>query len=335
MKKIYSGEPIDFVIIWVDGNDPEWQKEMKLYKSDANTDNSVRRFRDWDNLQYWFRAVEYFTPWVNKIHFVTWGHLPEWLNTSHPKLNIVNHSDYIPAEYLPTFSANPIELNLHRIKGLSERFVYFNDDMFIIKKMKPEDFFVGNLPCDSGVLNVHCYNIDEMFIMSPIRDVGIINRYFNMKNVLKQKPLNWFNLKYGVNFLRNLYLLPCPRFPGFYQQHLPASYCKKTLEEVWEKEFEIMDITCRHKFRDVSDVNQWVFKEWQLAKNEFYPRKLSIGKSFALYTADDAYKYISEQKGHMVCLNDVDMTDTEFEKRKEKIKEAFHIILPDKSLYEK
>ena len=69
-----------------------------------------------------------------------------WLNTENPKLTVVNHKDYIPEEYLPTFSSHPIELNLHRIKGLSEQFVYFNDDTFIINAMQPEDFFKKGLP---------------------------------------------------------------------------------------------------------------------------------------------------------------------------------------------
>jgi len=118
-------KPIDFVMIWVDGNDPEWQKEKAKYDgSVVTTANSEVRYRDWDNLQYWFRAVEKYAPWVNKIHFVTWGHIPKWLDTTNPKLNIVKHSDFIPEEYLPTFSSHTIELNLHRIEGLAEIFQF-------------------------------------------------------------------------------------------------------------------------------------------------------------------------------------------------------------------
>ena len=117
---------IDFVILWVDGNDPKWQSEKATYDSNINDDsNSASRYRDWGLLPYWFRGVEKFTPWVNKIHFVTWGHVPEFLNLNNPKLNIVNHKDFIPEEYLPTFSSHAIELNIHRIPGLSEKFIYF------------------------------------------------------------------------------------------------------------------------------------------------------------------------------------------------------------------
>ena len=108
-------DPIDFVITWVDGNDPEWKKERDQYAAlvHGEKDNSIIRYRDWDLLRYWFRGVERFAPWVNNIFFVTWGHLPEWLNTDHPKLRIVKHSDFIPAEYLPTFSSNVFEYYFH------------------------------------------------------------------------------------------------------------------------------------------------------------------------------------------------------------------------------
>src|SRR5690625_3903641 len=145
-------KPIDFVICWVDGNDPKWRKEKNNYDPKSGNDDREIRYRDWDNLQYWFRGIEKFTPWVNKIHFITWGHLPSWLDKDHPKLNIVNHKDYIPKKYLPTFSSHVIELNFHRIESLTDRFVYFNDDTFIIKEMKESDFFLQGLPRDIAVL---------------------------------------------------------------------------------------------------------------------------------------------------------------------------------------
>ena len=129
-------EPIDFVIIWVDGNDKEWRAEKDKYDDKPiSTSNSEVRFRDWDNLQYWFRGVEKYAPWVRKIHFITWGHLPTWLNTEHPKLHIVRHEDYIPNEYLPVFNSNVLEIYMHKIEGLSEEFVYFNDDIFLSRSV--------------------------------------------------------------------------------------------------------------------------------------------------------------------------------------------------------
>ena len=328
---------IDFVIIWVDGSDVEWKKERAMYdkgiKDDA--DNGDHRYRDWSNLKYWFRGVEKFCPWVHKIHFVTWGHFPKWLNTEHPKLNIVNHRDYIPEKYLPTFSSHTIELNLHRIKGLSEHFVYFNDDMFIFDHTTPEFFFKNGKPCDSAVMNVHCYNMEDMFIMAPFRDIGVINHEFHMREVIRKNPFGWFNLKYGVNNFRNLILMGCPRFPGILQQHLPASYKKSTFQEVWHKYPEILNETCMHKFREMTDVNQWLFKEWQLAKGDFTPRKLQVGKSVPAYNIGAAYKCISRQEATMLCLNDTEMDYGQFKKCVKLVNRAFHRILPEKSGFER
>jgi hypothetical protein len=97
-------------------------------------------------MKYFFRGVEKFAPWVNNVFFVTFGHYPTWLNLKHPKLKFIKHEDYIPKRYLPTFNSHTIELNYHRINELSNHFVYFNDDMFIINHMNQSDFFENGVP---------------------------------------------------------------------------------------------------------------------------------------------------------------------------------------------
>ena len=111
-------DKIDFVILWVDGNDEKWLKQKNGYLG-IKGDSNVNRFRDCQNLQYLFRGIEKHAPWVNKIFFITWGHLPKWLDVNNKKLEIVKHEEFIPKEYLPTFNSNVIEMNLFRIKNLS------------------------------------------------------------------------------------------------------------------------------------------------------------------------------------------------------------------------
>ena len=144
-----SQPKIDFVITWVDGTDPKWlaEKLRTLQEVDSleaqKTDSSDLRFRnDFDFLKFWFRGVEKFAPWVNQIFFVTYGHTPDWLNLVHPKLKIIRHEDFIPHEFLPTFNSHTIENHLHLIPGLSEYFVYFNDDFYLLKTTRPTDFFI-------------------------------------------------------------------------------------------------------------------------------------------------------------------------------------------------
>lgn len=331
-----TSSKIDFVMIWVDGNDSEWRQERSLYEPslNKNDDNSDHRYRDWNNIQYWFRGVEKYCPWVNRIHFVTWGHLPEWLDVSNPKLNVVKHSDFIPEKYLPTFSSHTIELNLHRIEGLAEQFVYFNDDTFVINHVSPEFFFKKGKPCDSAVLTAHCYNMEDMYIMAPFRNIGIINNAFNMHDVIKSNPFGWFNFKYGINNLRTMFLLACPRFPGMLQQHLPTSFLKSTFVEVWDRYHDILDETCSNRFRQMTDVNQWVLKEWQIACGNFYPRSLKAGKSIPAYRIDAAVSCIKNQESPLFCLNDTEMTEEEFQRCAKLIQESFSTILPSVSHFE-
>lgn len=187
---------IDFVIPWVDGNDPEWRKQKRKVCSEF-MDDRPQRYRDWGLLRYWFRGVEAFTPWVNRIHFITWGHLPPWLNTQHPKLHIVRHEDYIPAEYLPTFSSHVIELNMHKVDGLSRQFVYFNDDMFLLRPLKETDFFRNGLPCDSALMNPVATddlckpgNGGKIFSI-PYNNVQYLNRDFDMRQSMKEHWRKW------------------------------------------------------------------------------------------------------------------------------------------------
>ena len=329
-------KPIDFVIIWVDGNDKEWRAEKSKYDGGISGNaNSEVRYRDWDNLQYWFRGVEKFAGWVNKIHFVTWGHLPKWLDTSNPKLNIVNHRDYIPEEYLPTFSSHTIELNLHRIKGIAEQFVYFNDDMFITAPTKPEDFFVDGAPCDTFALDCICFNKDSAGFFNAA-DVTIINDHFDKEKVLRRDFGKWFNPKnHFKNIVRTVLLLPWHWFPGFYYQHTPNSFLKSTFEEVWEKEHAALDTTCRDKFRKSGNVNQWLMKYWQLASGNYVVRRDSFAYCYHLkeYNYPALLKDIPSRRHNMICINDT--VDTfNFDEKKQGVIEAFEKLLPEKSSFE-
>lgn len=330
---------IDFVVLWVDGNDPEWLREKSKYVISKKADGNVERYRDFENLQYLFRGIEKYAPWVRKVHFVTYGHLPSWLNIKHPKLSIVNHKDFIPEKYLPTFSANTIEHNLYRIESLSEQFVYFNDDMFLINSVKPENFFVDGMPKDTAALNVHCYKKSLKTQLMCVMDTGIINEHFNFHDSIKHDIRKWINPKYGKVIFRTLCLLMCPRFPGFYQHHLPSSLLKKTMRNLWDIEYEILDETCMHKFREQTDVNQWLYKEWELASGNFVPRSNKFGKSFfidrdGVDILPNVCKYIEKQKGKIIAINDGEMNDDQFETVKKELINSFDKILPKKSSFE-
>lgn len=326
---------IDFVILWVDGADENWNQQRNKYYNNELNQNKSNIYRDWENLQYWFRGVEKFAPWVNKIHFVTYGHLPKWLNTNHPKLHIVNHTDFIDDKYLPTFSANSIELNINKIDGLAEHFVYFNDDTFIVDAMNENDFFTDGLPCDSAIMSVTIPSVkNEIFTYILFNDLLLINSNFS-KSAIRKDLSKWINLKYGKALLKNLYYFPIKKFSGFENLHLPNSYLKSVWDEVWEKEYDMLEQTISHRFRTKEDVNQYVFKYWQLVTGRFSPRSQNIGRCFVIGN-DDALisQAINQNKYKMICLND-NPDEIDFEREKKIIIDLFNRILPDKSSFEK
>lgn len=327
---------IDFVVLWVDGNDPEWQKQRNLYSGNAGSGNELIRFREWDILKYWFRGVEKYAPWVNKIHFVTCGHLPSWLNTDHPKLNFVKHSDFIPEEYLPTFNSNSIELNIHRIPGLADEFVYFNDDMHIINHVTPDDFFSCGTPRSNAGLAI-IGQVRTTFAGILHSAHSFINNHFKSRDVLRHHFWKFVHPCYG--FKRNvltLLLLPYCKdfFPGFYCAHGPNAYLKETLSEVWAKGEQELHETCTHKFRTPFDLSQAVFLWWQWCKGLLVPQDYrKFGTYLSVGAPDDVIiNTLQKQRTPVVVINDTWVED--FEHKKSIISDAFNTILGEKSSFE-
>lgn len=264
---------IDIVITWVNGNDPEWQQKKAKYQGVQKSSESAdpARFRDWGTLKYLLRSIEANASWVRKIFLVTDNQTPDWYK-SNDQLVIVDHRDFIPERYLPVFSANPIENNLHRIPGLNEQFIFCNDDCLFLNETCPEDFFLNGKPRDFASLHIHAVKKSLMIHQIANNDISLINEHFDMKDVLKRDFSKWFNPKYGImRNLKTLFLSRSPRFPGIEQFHMPQPYLKSTFEEVWEKEFDELDETCSHKFRNKNDVNQWLFRNWQIVSGNFIP----------------------------------------------------------------
>lgn len=338
---MYTGD-IDFVIPWVDGSDPEWRARKSRTTGGTLSDEGDNRYRDWDLLRYWFRGVEKFTPWVRKIWFICDQRPPLWLNTEHPKLHILRHEDYLPEDYRPAFSANPIELNIHRIPELSERFVYFNDDTFLLRSMKKECFFKNGLPCDCALFSpiptteLAKNGRDAHIFTLFLNDTEYLNCDYNFRACLKAHPWKWINPVYGKQLLRNLALLPWPRFVGFVEEHLPNAYLKSSFEKAWTQDFDILDATSRHHIRDDRDVNQWLIRYQQLAEGRFVPRKPRMYCAFNINDDNDRmHRMICKQGADMICLNDTMKIDlARFEYLKDRVKSDFDCILSAPSEYE-
>jgi len=137
--------PIDLVYLWVDDSDPEWLAKknaaLAAIGKPVNSSDLQNRFESKGELQFALRSVQNFLPWINHVYIITNNQIPSWLNTDNPRVSIVDHRDIIPAEYLPAFNSEAIQLFAHRIPGLSEHFILSSDDMFVGSPLKPDFFF--------------------------------------------------------------------------------------------------------------------------------------------------------------------------------------------------
>lgn len=327
---------IDFVVTWVDMNDPEWQKEFVKYSSKGGTIKngvSEARFRDYGFLKYWFRGVEKFAPWVRKIHFVTSGQKPEWLDADNPKIHLVSHRDYIPEQFLPTFNSVVIEYYMHKIPGLSEHFVYFNDDFYIINKIGPERFFRNGLPCDIAVFK---YNPSwSQWYRTLENSIKIINRHFDKKEVLARDHDKWFYKDYGSRARWNYILKPYGKFITLRTPHNAQPYLKSTFDEVWEAAGKELTEVSVNRFRSFNDYTPELFRTWQICRGNFEPyNTYSDTKMFPLMVKPgQAVKAIRKQSYKLVCLND-NVHIRNYSQVMENIRDAFESILPEKSSFE-
>lgn len=143
-------EPIDVIYLYVNGQDPAFQETLSRYTCHGGTHVDVHsvgahRFRDNGELRYSLRSLEIYAPWIRHIYLVTNGQVPAWLNTAHPRISVIAHEAIFPDPgHLPTLNSHAIELHLHRIPDLSDRFIYFNDDMFLGNFVFPEDFLTAS-----------------------------------------------------------------------------------------------------------------------------------------------------------------------------------------------
>lgn len=336
--------PIDFVIPWVDGSDPIWLAKKKktmqeLNMPTNNIDDSAARYRDWGLLKYWFRGIENNAPWVNRIFLITDHQIPDWLEIENAKLKIISHEDYLPQDFLPAFSANPIELNLHRIKELSEHFVYFNDDIFLVNPVKPEDFFTKKgLPRTSAIASPLRVIPPDYFIM-PLIDAAIVSEHFSFHRSFVRNLGKWLSPHNGVDILRTLLMLPYPNFMGFVEDHLANPYLKSTFEEVWSEEPEILRATSQHHLRTLTDVNQFLMREWQVASGKFMPVDRKIGHAYQLRQdwrdqLDLFRKDMLSRKYKVICINDsvfIDNVDLAISLTQKILNNSF----PEKSSFEK
>lgn len=291
---------MDIVITYVNGLDPEWQKD---YEQWTNTPILEKRFRDWGTLQYLFRGIEENMPFIRRVHLIVSqeSQVPAWVNRK--EVNVVLHKDIIPEEFLPTFNCNPIEMCLHRIEGLDEEYLYFNDDMFPMLKCEPTDFFREG----RGVIGM--------------------SRHIIRHDMYKQICYNSDRLARKIAGRRGSCAFLRP-------QHI----CSPMLRSECERVYELAEQEIRAKMtrvRTAENLNQYLFLDYMYLKGKIIKERLSK-KHFSVGVASNAKlrKFIEQPSHKLTCVNDVQLSEERYAELRKTLLESFEKRFPNKSKYE-
>lgn len=308
---------IDLVYTWVDGNDAEWRRRRDAVsgKPDERVgENCEGRYADNDELKYSLRSAELYAPWIRRIHIVTDRQVPAWLNTDHPKINIVDHSEILPAEVLPTFNSNVIEHALHRIPGLAERFLYANDDMFFNREVTPADFFTS-----AGLPIVR-------MIHRPVRRFTLW-----LKKYIQRKPISHYNQ--ALHNAAKLIESKFGKYIGSKPHHNIDAYSKSEYNHCYNLFEKEISPTLTNHIRNDNDVQRVIYSYLPIVEKKCRMVFADRQTSFRLHThRHHHYGKLERCSPMLFCINDSEYAgaaDREFAKK------FLSCRFPNKSSFEK
>lgn len=292
---------MDIVITYVNGLDPVWQKDYQHY---TNIPPLVKRFRDWGTLRYLMRGIECNMPFVRRVHLVVSheSQVPEWVDRS--EVNVVLHKDIIPTQALPTFNCNPIEMCLHRIEGLDEEFLYFNDDMFPMLPCRADDFFRGG----RGVIGMNCHLFAHDMYKKICRN----------SDTLARKALS-----------------RCRRLFFLRPQHICSPMLRSECERLYAQ-MEKTIVESMTRVRTEENYNQYLYLDYMYLRGKIIPQRLSKRHfSVGIASTDKLRRFIENPTRKLTCINDVQLSEERFEEMRSALLDAFERRFPNKSRFER
>ena len=264
---------MDAVITYVNSEDKFWREE---YKKHVKGVIEEVRYRDLGTLRYLIDGIHEFMPFIEHTYLVV-SSPSQIVDIDTSDVDVIYHKDIIPEKYLPCFNSCTIEMFLHKIPGLSEEFIYFNDDTFVLKPMKKTDFFIDGKP----VLNPHlskCSQFDKLCTFAQ-------------------------QCKNSTELIRSKFVKKYPNNVYIRQEHIMRPMLKSTCEIVWEKcEKEILNSLTR--IRTKRNYNVYLFNDYDVmtggyVQNEIAHKYLKTNESVENITSN-----ISSDKFSVVCIND-------------------------------
>jgi hypothetical protein len=313
-------EPIDIVYTWVDGSDPDWlrRKDEALGRVTLahinETATSPSRFTNRDELRYSLRSVEMYASWVRTIHLVTDRQVPDWLDTDHPRIHVVDHREiFADPDALPVFNSHAIESQLHHVPGLSDRYLYMNDDVFFGRPTSPELFFEAN-GLTRFFLSKMLLDVDPP---GP-RDLPVLSAAKNNRALVEKT--------FGRTVTNKFW-------------HTPHPQNKAVLAEIEARFPELLDATMRSRFRHPEDVSiaSALHHYYAYATGRAVPGDLLYAYQdiSAVRSAADYDRMLREPGLDVFCLNETHIDGPAAERAGALAVELLETMFPLPSSFEK
>jgi len=310
-------EDIDLVYLWVDGSDPKWVEKRNACIGKPVERSGVHckgRYADNDELKHSLRSAELYAPWIRRIFIVTDEQTPSWLDTSNPKIRIVDHKEILPAKSLPCFNSTVIEHHLHEIPGLAEYFLYANDDMFFNRPVAPGDFFAADgLPI-------------ARMNRRPFRKLTLFFR----EKVLR-KPIRYFPAVVRVA------ALAVERKYGVYYKdkthHNIDAYRKSEYAHVREVFRDEIDATLDNHVRTPTNIQRSLYTYAALAEKRMHLCYVGQRTSFRFHIENKRhYAKLAKYNPMLFCMNDSEYANDDDRRR---VTAFLSERFPEKSSFEK
>ena len=312
---------IDLVYLWVDGNDSEWQVKHKSFSGPTVENSEINckgRYVNNDELKYSLRSAEKHAPWIRKIFIVTDNQKPEWLDVSNPKIKIIDHKEILPEECLPCFNAFVIEYFIYKIPGLSEHFLFANDDMFFNAGLLPDFFFANDsFPIvrlrrrPYGKWHNRVYRLGKFLTGNKL---GIYQKTVSDAALLVDKM-------YGKYFSdRNHHNIDAYKKTDF----------REAIENIFSKQVKK---SLLHHIRNMEDLQRSVILYYALAIGHGHLKYVTYSESMGIPVHNpDFMEFLNCYQPKLFCLNDCQRSkDTD----RERIRPFLEKLFPEKSIFEK
>ena len=308
---------VDLVYLWVNGNDPEWKKKKSVFSKESFSDegmDNIGRYEDNGELKYSLRSAELYAPWIRKIFIVTDNQIPEWLDPENEKIKIIDHKDILPPEVLPTFNSNVIEHSLFKIPGLSEHFLYANDDMFFNRPVKVSDFFGDDGKPVIRLTRRVCRKLWIKFVEN------VLKKHTSSYNLSIQRSALLVESKYG-------------KYIGHKTHHNIDAYNKSDYKHAYETFKEEIDQTLVNHLRADNDIQRNIYSFVPILEKKAHVKFVTQKTSFRCHIEKPYYfDRLVKYNPLLFCLND---SQYAHESNRKQAREFMENKFPAKSAFEK